>query len=275
VAHEVGHQWWGSRISNANNQNYWFVESLAEYFSAVFLEAVYGWKEYEEQVEEWRRYCLNADRKVSVQNASALWTGESGGYYTSVYAKGPYAFHMLRELFKDPTNPQRGPEGADKKFFDALKAMSLELADKREIVTLDIQNAAENAFGGVDEKGNKYKTDLSWFFNQWIRGVGTPQYALLYKVRPTEDGKWLVEGTIKQRVVIGSSRSPEVVEGQYYRGLLEIAIKTKSGDMPPQRALVEGAETPFKLKVAEKPIEVTLNQNGGMLAHEVLINKSW
>ena len=40
VAHEVGHQWWGSRVSNANDRNYWFVESLAEYSSALCLEAV-------------------------------------------------------------------------------------------------------------------------------------------------------------------------------------------------------------------------------------------
>ena len=30
VAHETAHQWWGSLVTNANDRNYWFVESLAE-----------------------------------------------------------------------------------------------------------------------------------------------------------------------------------------------------------------------------------------------------
>ena len=79
VAHEVGHQWWGSRVSNSNFRNYWFVETLAEYFSALYLEAVFGREEYMEQVDEWRRNVLNNNLKTSVQAADSLWPGESGG----------------------------------------------------------------------------------------------------------------------------------------------------------------------------------------------------
>ena len=116
TAHEVGHQWWGSKVSNANGRNYWFVESLAEYFSALFLEFVHGPKDYEEQVDEWRRTILDNQMKSSVQNASTLWSG--GSYQAAVYNKGPFAFHMLRELF------------GDEKFFPFLKQFSMELAEK-------------------------------------------------------------------------------------------------------------------------------------------------
>lgn len=274
TAHEVGHQWWGSRVSNANQRNYWFVESLAEYFSAIYLEAVYGWKEYEEQVEDWRRAILKTDLDGSVQNANTLHSGDDGfsSYQASVYSKGPFAFHMLREIFKG--EGPRGPEGADKKFFDALKVFSKKLSEKREIVTMDIQQAAEESLGGIGPNGKPYKVDLSWFFNQWIRGAGIPQYMLSYNVRETEDGAFLVEGLIKQRVVIGNKSAPKLLENTYYRGVTELTVKTNDEDYV-KRVVVDGPETTFKLKVPKKPVVVTLNQNGGILAHDVLVNKSW
>jgi len=114
TAHEVGHQWWGSRVANANDRNYWFVESLAEYFSGLFLEFVHGPRQYQEKVDEWRRTILETRLKSSVQNASSIWSGEDGfgSYQAAVYNKGPYAFHMLREIFKGEGPP--GPEGSDK-----------------------------------------------------------------------------------------------------------------------------------------------------------------
>ena len=78
VAHEVGHQWWGSRVSNSNQRNYWFVETLAEYISALYLEAVFGPKEYEEQVAEWRRTILSRDAKGNVQASYQLYPGDDG-----------------------------------------------------------------------------------------------------------------------------------------------------------------------------------------------------
>jgi hypothetical protein len=260
VAHEVGHQWWGSRVSNANNRNYWFVESLAEYFSALYLEAVYGKKEYLEQVEEWRRNILDSNMKASVQSASSIWSGEGGGYYAAVYNKGPFAFHMLREIF------------GDEKFFEFLKSFSKELDAKREIVTLDIQRAAESGLGGIGPDGNPYTVDLSWFFDQWIRGTGLPQYRLEYTVRQAEDRSWIIEGKILQRIVVGNKRTHEAIEGQHYRGVADITVKTAKNEYQ-QRVLIEGGETPLRLKVPEKPLDVFLNKQLDVLAHDILVNK--
>ena len=59
---------------------------------------------------------------------------------------------------------------------------------------------------------------MDWFFDQWIRGIGKPQYALNYTKRKNEQGKWIVEGTIKQRVVIRQVQGPSCT-GVYYRGV--------------------------------------------------------
>jgi aminopeptidase N len=265
TAHETGHQWWGSRVSNANQRNYWFVETLAEYFSALYLERVHGRKEYDQQVEEWRRNVVDRDMWVSVQNASTHLGGEIPGaaYQSAVYNKGPYMFHCLRETF------------GDEKFFPYLKKFSQELTAKREIVSRDIQMASEKDLGGIGPDGNPYKVDLEWFFDQWLRSAGIPQYRLDYDVRRAESGDWIIEGVVHQRVVVGSSRDMAVMEGQAYRGVVDITALGKKGQEYKSRVLIDGAETPFRLSVPDKPLEVALNEDGGMLSHDVKVNVPW
>src|SRR4029079_7803521 len=88
------------------------VESLAEYSAALFVEVINGGlggpnpekghKAYLEKVAEWKRNILDSGMIGSVQNASALWSGNGfQSYQAAVYNQGPYAFHILRETFGD------------------------------------------------------------------------------------------------------------------------------------------------------------------------------
>jgi len=264
TAHEVGHQWWGSAIANANQRNYWFVESMAEFFSALWLEQAFGRKEYLEQVDEWRRRILDVEQFFSVQRATSDWGGSypfpGAAYQAAVYNKGPYAFHILRSTF------------GDEKFFPFLKQFCQELHRRGEIVTLDIQRVAEETLGGVDANGNRYNVDLGWFFDQWIRGVGIPEYSFNYDVRKNEEGNWIVEGTVKQRVVMGHQRAKVVMPDTYYRGVVPITVAGKKQEYR-QRLVVEGPETKFTLVVPERPQKITLNKEGEILALDVLENR--
>ena len=157
---------------------------------------------------------------------------------------------------------------------EAMK-QAAEFADKQ-IVTLDIQRVAEEAFGG----------NMDWFFDEWIRGVGLPQYSLLYDVRQTEDGKYLLEGRIKQRVLAGKKNIE--LPGVYFktRAFLTFEFadgkqmrwpaKPKNPGEQEKMFIVDGAETPLpKIKLPEKPVAVYFNKDGEILAHEILINRSW
>ncbi len=249
VPHEIAHQWWGNRIANANGRNYWFVESLAEYSSALYVEAAHGradpkrgWKVYLSKVADWRAEILEGDLYGSVQDASEL---ASGGYRALLYAEGPYAFHILRMTF-----------GTEK--FDAFMRALARSVEGKEIVTYDIQRVVEQAFGG----------DMDWFFSQWIRGVGIPESDLHYDVQRTEDGTYPVQGRVRQQVVIGESKMP--LEGAHYRAVVTVtAVGRKSGKEFTVRVLVEGPETPFRFKVPEEPLEVVLNRYHEVLAHDV------
>ena len=269
VAHETAHQWWGSVIANANQRNYWFIETMAEVSSALYVEQVFGRKKYDEKVAIWRDTILKNDQATSVQNNYTVWPGEDGfrSVQSNIYDKGPYAFHMFRETF------------GEAKFYALLKAMAQELQHK-EIVTRDIQDVMEKVVGG----------NMDWFFDQWIRGIGKPQYALNYTTRKNEQGKWIIDGTIKQRVVYGKYK--DEMPGVFYRGVAPMTFVNANGkELGPDqimmvtadgkeqktngKLIVQGAETPFRFIVADEPTQVYFNKEGEILAEDTLINQSW
>jgi hypothetical protein len=253
VAHETGHQWWGGLVTNANFRNYWFVESMAEVSSAIYVERTQGKKQYLEKVAGWRKVFEDNGPLNSVQNGYTTYAGEGArAAVSNIYNKGPYAFHIFRSTF------------GDEKFFQLLKEMATTL-QHQEIVTRQMQDVMEKVVGG----------NMEWFFDQWIRGVGVPQYALFWTKRKNEQGKWIVEGTIKQRVVMGQAKTE--LKGVYYKGVAPLTFVDLNGKevKSAKPMLVQGAETPFKVIVADEPEFVYFNKDGEILAEDLLINQSW
>jgi aminopeptidase N len=152
----------------------------------------------------------------------------------------------------------------DEKFFQLLKELAHTLAHK-EIVTREMQEVMEKVVGG----------NMDWFFDQWIRGVGTPQYALFWSKRKNEQNKWIVEGSIKQMVLMGADKTE--LKGVYYRGVAPLTFVDLNGKetKSAKPMLVQGAETPFKVIVADEPEQVYFNKDGEILAEGSLINQSW
>ncbi|UCF67934.1 MAG: hypothetical protein JSV80_01160, partial [Acidobacteriota bacterium] len=245
VPHEVAHQWWGSTIANGNFRHYWFIESLAEYSAALYMEFSEGPEAYKRKLDDWRDVVLESDLMSSVQDASAVWSGDGfDTYFAAVYNKGPYALHMMRETF------------GDERFFPFLKTLAMEFAGK-EIVSRDIQRVAEASFG----------MQMDWFFDQWIRGIGIPDFRLSYDTRQTEDGQYLVQGKVIQRVVVGKDKHE--LDQTYFVGRVPLTIEARGGKKYRTLLTVQGPETPFQLKVPEKPTKIMFNENGELLAHNV------
>jgi hypothetical protein len=124
----------------------------------------------------------------------------------------------------------------------------------------------------VGPDGNPYTVDLGWFFDQWIYGAGMPQYALEYDIRQAESGNWIIEGAVRQRVLLGDTEY--VLEDAVYRGVVDLTVKAKGGDYV-KRLVINDAVTPIQLQVPNRPLEVELNQHGEMLAHDTLYNQGW
>ena len=82
------------------------------------------------------------------------------------------------------------------------------------------------------------------------RGIGLPEYRVEWKQRATEDGKWLIEGTIRQRTVVGLKK--HAVDGVFFRGKVPLTVTFPGGREAAVPIVVEGEVTPFKFKMPEE-----------------------
>jgi hypothetical protein len=42
---------------------------------------------------------------------------------------------------------------------------------------------------------------MDWFFRQWVYGTALPKYRFDYTVTPSDDGKWILKGSLTQSEV--------------------------------------------------------------------------
>lgn len=239
TAHEVSHQWWGGQVNNINPFHYWFVETLAQISTALHDEALKPRQGYKMQLEHWRQLALNIDWQAAVQDS---YRAEDGlGYQGLVYYKGPYVVHMLGEYF------------GQEKVIEFMQNLMKDHGDDL-VSTVDIQRTAERTV----------KTDLSWFFDDWIRGVGIPEVSYQFdEIRQAENGKWIISGKLRQEIKVKGKTIP----GRYFKNLLvPMTVTPVNGNPIKAKVLMEGPEKDFNVSVDEKPKGTpVLNANNTML----------
>jgi aminopeptidase N len=160
TAHELAHQWWGDKITNATWGDIWLNEGFASYSEALYYEHTLGHEYYHTYMGfmAWEHpYPIFVDDTTSV---GRIFDG-------TVYDKGAWFLHMLRHIVGDET------------FFDILLAYS---NDPR----FAYGNATTGGFQNVCETVSG--RDLDWFFQPWIYEAGRPIYR----------GKWHVTGANPQ-----------------------------------------------------------------------------
>jgi hypothetical protein len=164
------------------------------------------------------------------------------------YDKGPYLLHMLRSLL------------GDARFFAFLKSLAQQ-TQGREITTLDVQRVAEASSG----------LKLDWFFDQWVRGHGIPEFTFTHSAVRNPDGTWKVEGLIEQKVM-ATTRWPErkVLPEVYFQGGAFVTVTGRSGKQYQRKFALTGARTIIEDTLLEEPAEVILNKYGEMLAYDVI-----
>ncbi|MBP7744598.1 MAG: Ig-like domain-containing protein [Phycisphaerae bacterium] len=173
VAHELAHQWWGDWVTYATWHDIWLSEGFATYSEAL-------WREFQpgSPGAPWLHANMANKRpsepsgSVYVYNPDSI---EAIFAYNTTYLKAAWVLHMLRHVVGDAA------------FFDLLAAYRAAYGGENAATTEDFVALAESATG----------RELSWYFDQWIYGVGAPFY--VYAWRPLDiDGAGYVELFIEQ-----------------------------------------------------------------------------
>ncbi len=157
VAHEMGHQWWGDMITCHSWQDLWLNEGWASYCEALYQEQKNGQQAYLDHMTEQEYFNYNS---VYVYDTT-------GGFFTlAQYDKGSWTLHQLRKVLGDSL------------FFESTRAFYNSVYQFNSATTDQFKVIYENISG----------MDLDWFFDQWVYGVGYPNYEWAYWAEPSSSG---------------------------------------------------------------------------------------
>lgn len=198
AAHEIAHQWWGHTVGYDSYHDLWLDEGFAEYSSALYVQKAYGNKKFLEFMESLQDLIL---KKVKggkrLTDVGPVWLGyrlstiDNPEYYYLIYHKGAYVLHMLRMMLYDFKNQN------DEKFINMMKDY---------VKTHYLRNATTQSFQAIVEK--HFGEEMGWFFNQWIYGTEVPTYEFSHIIKPTNDGKFILNMTVTQKGVSPDFKMP-------------------------------------------------------------------
>ncbi len=158
IAHELGHQWFGDKITCGSWNDIWLNEGFAEYLSGLVVENLDG----DDSFTTWKNTKIT---NITSQTGGAVYLNDAeatnvGRIFSSrlTYNKGSMLVHMLR--FKM----------GDEAFFQGVRNY---LADTNlaygYAVSADLQSHLETAYGA----------SLDEFFNDWLYNQGYPSYNII------------------------------------------------------------------------------------------------
>lgn len=164
VAHELGHQWFGDKITCKNWEHIWLNEGFATYTEYIYTEAVSGKKGYDNYAASKMLAAKRARGTILVQDLSSVNTIFNSD---RTYSKGASVLHMLRGIVGDDN------------FFKILRTYIASPLAYGNSVTEDFQAVAEQVSG----------QKLDYFFKQWIYRESYPTYILNWSKTILADGK--------------------------------------------------------------------------------------
>jgi aminopeptidase N len=145
-AHELAHQWWGNGVTNESWNHFWLNEGIGTFMTAAYLEHRFGRDAYLEQIDA-ARLKYEALRDAGKDHSLVFdgWTSPTSDDRSTVYDKGAYVLHRLRE------------DVGEAAFWAGLRRYT-EANWGRSVSTRDLQEAMEEASG----------RDLAGFFARWV-----------------------------------------------------------------------------------------------------------
>lgn len=223
VAHELSHHWWGNLITLEDWDDLWLHEGLATFSDALWREHIDGREAYLNFLAQRAKNCCGFNGPISPPDKL---------FNETVYQKGAWMFHMLREWLGDDD------------FFGALRSITANPEFR-------FGHFGESEFVSAIESHTG--RDLTWFFDQWLHREGRPDIAI----------EWVP--------VPGSSADPEIrirvhqvqSEAVWYFPL-RVRVHMPSG--PADHDFFSGTRlAEFVVKVSEWPTSIEIDPDRQLL----------
>jgi aminopeptidase N len=160
MAHELGHQWFGDKITCASWEDVWLNEGFATYLANLQMQRKYGEANYglPHRLALVNNITSLPGGTVKVDDTTSVTRIFSGRLS---YNKGGHLLFMLQQILGDNV------------FFDALRQYQHDPAViYGNAHTSDLKRNLEQISG----------RDLTYFFDQWYTGQGYPSYTVQWNM---------------------------------------------------------------------------------------------
>ena len=238
-SHEIAHQWWGHVVGWKNYHDQWLSEGFAQFSAGLYVQKAQGEKKFRTFLETERESIL-APLPISgvrARDAGPIWMGQRletektpGAYQPIIYSKGGFVLHMIRMLLYDFGR------------HDDSRVIAL----MRDFVeTYYNRNASTEDFKAICDK--HFKTDMGWFFRQWVYGTDIPKVTVEYSFAGDAEGTvWKVD--LKQQ---------NVPDG--FLSVVPFVLRTKAGGVLSGRLSAQHPNMHSEVKLKERPESVEIN----------------
>jgi len=256
--HEVAHQWWGNVTVAATYRDVWIQEGMANYLALLYADES---KPGSRHLSTWLanyRTDLSARSPLTgetVDDSGPLTLGyrlksskNPGAYETVIYGKGTWVMHMLREMMRDPSS-----KDPDARFRALLHSI---LADYhfKPISTDEFQRAVEKHMTPAMDLEGGYS--MNWFFTEWVRAAGIPQYRVQFDVKP-HGNEFLITGKLEQSGVDDVFTAPVPL----------YASRSTEKSQKLGVVVTTGPETRFHFVSQFRPTRVLIDPHQTLLCH--------
>jgi hypothetical protein len=151
-AHELGHQWFGDKITCGSWKDIWLNEGFATQLASIYLENKYPGSITNNRIAEINTITIQPGGSVEVDDTTNV--GRIFDYRLT-YIKGSHLLYMLRWILGDNV------------FFTALRNYQTDPSVMYGFArTTDLKRNLEQTSG----------KNLTYFFNEWFSGQGYPSY---------------------------------------------------------------------------------------------------
>lgn len=96
MLHEMGHEWWGNKVTAKDWSHFWIHEGICSYGEALYQLDKSGEDAYHDKMAQTRKRIRNKSPIVIHSNATT-----TEAYNGDIYAKGAYVMHTLRYVLQD------------------------------------------------------------------------------------------------------------------------------------------------------------------------------
>src|SRR5690554_1667843 len=234
MAHELSHHWWGNLVTCRTAEDMWINEGLASYSESIFLEHVYGYDRY---IQELKGVHLDVIQKAHFSDGGFLSISgvpHDATYGSHTYSKGATLMHNLRSHMGDVD------------FFSGLKTIQTDFSFKS-IDALEFRDALTQS--------TSFNADN--FFDNYVFNPGFNGYEIDSFASTPQGTEYSVKVHLQQKLFEAPDYFNEVP--------VQITFVGANRETHSQVELITGATQIVTTQLAFEPVMVYLNKDNLLL----------